>query len=211
MQEKCLLSTAYFPPVHYFSLLPSAGKVYIEKRENYIKQTWRNRCSILTANGPVSLIVPVLSGSYRKNPISDIKIDYSKKWQQIHLRALVSSYRHSPYFEFYYEQVEKVILGNHKYLLDLNTGSLDALIELAGIKTSVSFTTEFKGIKDEPYDFRYLISPKKDHGNQFFLFKEYPQVFREKFEFIPGLSTLDLLFNTGPDASDYLPGLIVRT
>jgi hypothetical protein len=203
MQEKYLFSSAYFPPVHYFALIPEAHRICIEKRENYIKQTWRNRCRILTANGPASLTVPILLGSFHKVPVKDIKIDYSKKWQQVHLRGLVSSYRLSPFFEYFYEIVENVILGNHKYLLDLNMYSLDALIKITGIRTSVSYTSEFEDINKEPYDFRYLITPKKNPLEQDFSFKEYPQVFCDRFEFIPGLSMLDLIFNAGPDAQKY--------
>ena len=87
---KYLLSSAYFPPVNYFSLIMTADEVVIENEENYIKQTYRNRCRIYAANGPMTLSVPVLDGSFRKTPLKEIRIDYSKRWQQVHLGAIES-------------------------------------------------------------------------------------------------------------------------
>ena len=106
MAEKILLSSTYFPPINYLSIVSRADKIFIEKEENYLKQTYRNRCLILTANGPSSLSVPVLSGSSIKSPVRDIKIDYSKRWQQVHIRALISSYKSSAFFEYYFEDFE---------------------------------------------------------------------------------------------------------
>src|SRR5512133_2676176 len=106
--EKYLLSTAYFPPVHYLSLISRASNVFIEQEENYLKQTYRNRCIILTAAGPSPMIVPVMMGRNSGTRVKDIRIDYSKRWQQIHLRDIISSYNSSAYFEYYFEDIEKV-------------------------------------------------------------------------------------------------------
>ncbi len=92
MPEEILLPTAYLPPAGYFSLIAEAGKLLLERQENYIKQTYRNRCTILTANGKVSLSVPVRKGTSPKISIKDAEIDYSKRWQQVHLGAISSAY-----------------------------------------------------------------------------------------------------------------------
>ena len=96
MAGKILVSTAYLPPAEYFSLISHADEVLIEREENYLKQSYRNRCYILSAHGPQLLTVPVYLGSQHKTHIKDIRIDYSKRWQQIHLRAIIASYRSSP-------------------------------------------------------------------------------------------------------------------
>ena len=46
-----------------------------------------------------------------------------------------------------------------------------------------------------------LISSKKEVKSEF---KEYVQVFGNKFGFLPNLSILDLLFNLGPETKTYL-------
>src|SRR5512133_2136255 len=106
MPGKILLSTAYLPPVDYIGLITGADEVTIEKEENYIKQTYRNRCYILSPAGPQLLSVPVYEGSRHKILIRDVRIDYSKRWQHVHLRAIVSSYTSSPFFDFYFDRVE---------------------------------------------------------------------------------------------------------
>lgn len=196
-----LVATAYLPPVAYFSLISDAEEVFIEKEETYLKQTYRNRCYILTANGIQSMSVPVLLGSFHKTIIKNIKIDYSKRWQQIHLRALNAGYRSSPYFEYYFEEIEKIISAKHEYLLDLNQELMTFFIDSLKIKCRLNYTTHFEPANNNPGDFRYIFSPKKELKRDYM---EYLQVFSERYGFVPGLSITDLLFNTGPDAAGYL-------
>ncbi len=203
MAEKYLLSSAYFPPIHYLSVIYGADKVFIEKEENYLKQTYRNRCVILSANGPSALSVPVMSGSFRKTLVKDIRIDYSKRWQQVHLRAIISSYKSAAYYEYYFEDIEKVLLGKPKYLLDLNMLALETVLRFTRISTPVYFTSVFELVTADDYDFRYIISPKKEIPG-ISSAKEYYQVFGYKFGFVPDLSILDLIFNVGPDSINYL-------
>jgi hypothetical protein len=201
MAGKILLSTAYLPPVEYFATIAGTDEVLIEKEENYLKQTYRNRCCILSANGRQILTVPVYQGSYHKTCIKDIRIDYSKRWQQVHLGAFTSSYNASPWFLHYFEVIEKIILKNHKYLLDLNTGLLTAVLNFLKLNINISYTTVFKPIGDDKNDFRYRISPKIKSNYQA---KKYLQVFGQKAGFVPGLSIADLVFNMGPDAASQL-------
>ena len=107
MGEEVLLSTAYFPPAEYFSLIAHSRKVMIESEENYLKQTYRNRCMILGANGPLALIVPVLRGSFHKTALRDLKIDNSRRWRELHLRGITSAYAAAPYFEYYYDIISR--------------------------------------------------------------------------------------------------------
>jgi hypothetical protein len=203
-----LLSSAYFPPVQYIALASGAEKVFIEKEENYIKQSYRNRFIILSANGPLSLSVPVLLGSFHKTPVRDIKIDYTKRWQQIHTGAIISSYRSSPYFEFYFEKIRDVILSGDKYLLDLNMHSMEVAMEICRIKTKVEYTSEFIQEGNERNDYRYSISPKIMDLHTEFMFNPYQQVFSDRGGFVPGLSIIDLIFNSGPDAPGYLSEIL---
>jgi hypothetical protein len=203
--DPILLSTAYFPPTHYLSLFKDASEAVIEREENYIKQTYRNRCTISSANGTMNLTVPVLLGSFHKTAIKEIKIDYSRKWQKIHIGAIISSYRAAPYFEYYFDSVEKIILSNHSFLLDINMESLMFLLSSLKIETAVSYSSVFRKEGNDSSDYRSRIVPKKKPGSYSPVFKEYPQVFGNRFEFFPGLSSLDLLFNEGPASALYLP------
>ena len=201
MSGSVVLSTSYLAPAEYFSLILAADDILIEREENYHKQTYRNRCLILTGNGMQILTVPVYLGSIHKTPIRDIRIDYSKRWQQVHLRAFIASYRSSPYFQFYFERFESIILENHELLIDLNSRLTDAVADILGIKKTISFTTTFVPPGELINDYRYNISPKKKSS---YRYKKYTQVFRHDEAFIGGLSIVDLLFNMGPEAIFYL-------
>jgi hypothetical protein len=203
MPQRYLLSTAYFPPIYYFSLIKDTGNVSIEAEESYHKQTYRNRCIILTTNGPSPLIVPVLMGRNGRTKIRDIRIDYSKRWQQVHIRAIISAYKSSAYFEYYFEDIEKVITRTPEFLLDLNNDALETVLKIPGLSADIHYTGFFEPPNENDYDFRYKISPKKEEPG-YSSSKEYYQVFSNKFQFVRGLSILDLVFNTGPDSFNYL-------
>jgi len=200
MPGEILLSTAYLPPAEYFSLIKNAGDVFIEQEENYIKQTHRNRCKILASTGILVLTVPVMKGNLLKVQVKNITIDYSKRWQQVHIRALTSSYNRSPYFQFYFEDIEKIVLKNHKFLLDLNDELLFKCLEILKVNKCILHTSSFNPDSGTNNDFRNRISPKEISGYQS---RPYIQVFSSD-GFEPGLSILDLIFNMGPESLGYI-------
>jgi hypothetical protein len=201
MNGKILVSTAYLPPVEYFSVISRAHEIYIEREENYIKQSYRNRCYILSSHGRQLLSVPVYLGSLHKTPLKEIRIDYSKRWQQVHLRALTAAYNSSPYFQFYFENFEKTISKKIDFLIDLNSELTQTVLDILKLKTKLTCTSDFEpaGLGDN--DYRYNISPKKQSE---FTVKEYMQVFNNDGRFVQGLSIVDLIFNMGPEAVGYL-------
>jgi hypothetical protein len=201
MPGKILVSTAYLPPVEYFSLISNTGQILIEKEENYLKQSYRNRCYILSSHGRQLLTVPVYLGSQHKVPVKDIRIDYSKRWQQVHLGALTASYNSSPYFQYYFEDFEKIILSKNEFLIELNIKLTELILKMLKVKTQLSFTSHYEPAGIAENDYRYILSPKKKSEYEG---KEYLQVFSPGSGFVKGLSIIDLLFNTGPDAINYV-------
>ncbi len=201
MSGKIFLSTAYLPPAEYFARIKDASEVFIEGEENYHKQSYRNRCYILTAGGTQFLTVPVYLGSLHKTRIRDIRIDYSKRWQPIHSRALRTAYNSSPYFLYYFEALDKIIRRDHKYLLDLNMELLSEILNILKIDLKPVYTSEFIPVNNAGCDYRYSIDPKKESC---YAQREYFQVFNSLHGFVPGLSILDLVFNMGPEAVNYL-------
>ena len=204
MEGRILISSAYLPPAEYFSLISDADETLVEKEENYLKQSYRSRCYITSAHGIQLLSVPVYDGSRRKTPICDIKIDYSKRWQQVHLGALSASYSASPYFVFYFEAVERIILKNHSFLLDLNMELAILICSILKTGKELRYTSVFEPVGSIPNDYRYSLSPKKESS---FRPKEYIGVFNSGTVFDPKISIVDLIFNTGPEAAGYLKNL----
>ena len=201
MTGKILVSTAYLPPVEYFAVISQAEEALIEREENYLKQSYRNRCYILSSHGLQLLTVPVYLGSQHKTPVKDIRIDYSKRWQQIHLGAIIASYGSSPYFQFYFETIERIISKKVDFLFDLNMELTDSLLRLLKLESKIICTTDFAPTGESENDFRYKISPKKESH---YSAKEYMHVFDSGNRFIHRLSIIDLIFNKGPEAGEYL-------
>jgi hypothetical protein len=113
---------------------------------------------------------------------------------------MTSAYNRSPYFQFYSEHLEKILLRNHRFLIDLNDELLIRFLEFLNINKCILHTSIFQPYSGLPKDFRYRISPKTSSG---FASRPYIQVFGNK-NFVPGLSILDLVFNMGPESSDYI-------
>lgn len=201
MAGKVLVSTAYLPPVEYFSVISGNDEVQIEREENYLKQSYRNRCYILSSHGAQLLSVPVFLGSQHKTLVKDIRIDYSKRWQQVHLGALTAAYNSSPYFQYYFEAIELIISKKTDFLLDLNMELTEKILEMLKVDIKITYSTNFKPVVLDNNDFRYSLSPKKESQ---FRVREYMQVFGTDNEFDHRLSIVDLIFNMGPDAGGYL-------
>ena len=141
-----LLSTAYFPPIEYFALLARYSVVYIEACENYCKQSWRNRCRILSANGPLDLNVPVVheGGSFRI-PIKRIRVEYTTPWVVRTERAIESAYSSAPYFGHYRDGVFAILDSHPDTLWNLNMRIIRYFCEKFGIGTEIRETISFVG------------------------------------------------------------------
>jgi hypothetical protein len=194
--NSAVLFSAYFPNIQYISKFLLHDDIIIDIYENYIKQTYRNRCEILAANGPLSLVVPVKKNNHCLT--KDIQIDYSENWQKVHERTILSSYKNSPFYEYYIDYFVPFFSNKEKYLLDFNNKILETILNILSIKPNVSFSNEFVDFGE--YNYKDIIHPKlskKKYDNEFCP-EHYIQIFSEKYGFVENLSTLDLIFSEGP-------------
>ena len=119
MSKQVLLSSHYFPCIAYFAYLSKYGTSLIDTGEYFVKQSYRNRCIIYTANGPLSLSIPVIKKN--KTPMKEVLIDYSDGWTTNHWRAICSAYNGSPFFEFYSDDLKNILFKEYTSLVELNT------------------------------------------------------------------------------------------
>lgn len=202
MSQSVLLSSAYLAPIEYYQAIAQNDATIIEQYDHFEKQTYRNRCRILTCNQVMDLVVPIIRPKERC-PFKEIKISYTEKWQQTHWRAIESAYNKSPFFEYYKEDYEPFYTKKYDYLIDLNQGLMETTMELIHLYGPISLSETYqKG--DELVgitDMRRSFHPKQIHTKTN---KPYYQVFDQKFGFQPHLSIIDLLFNMGPETILYL-------
>ncbi len=204
------LSTAYLAPVDYYRCLTEFDKIIIEQYCNYVKQTYRNRCIIASANGPQVLSIPVERTDSPKCLTKDIRISDHNNWRHLHWNAIVSAYNSTPFFEYYEDDFHPFYERKYEFLFDFNEALRELICRLIDIDLKVCYTSVYGIVGSDildseslsANDFRETIHPKREpiHSE----FKPYYQVFDSKFGFQSNLSIIDLLFNMGPESVLFL-------
>lgn len=208
-----LLTSAYLPPVQYFSKLYASPCIYLETYEHYVKQTYRNRALIAGPNGVQALTIPV-EHEYSKRPATrDIRLSDHGNWQHLHRNALQSAYEGSPYFEYYADDILSIYDREHRFLVDFNADFLHTICDLLNLKPNLLQTEAYADAQAlGAEDFREAIRPKISHSiDKTFRSVEYYQVFRQKHGFLENLSIIDLLFNMGPESRLILRDSVIES
>ncbi|MFV8337081.1 WbqC family protein [Flavobacterium sp. RSP29] len=197
-----LIHPTYFPSISHFAAMVQSENITFEIEDNFQKQTNRNRTYIYSPNGIQLLNIPVKHSKESHQKTKDIKIETDFDWQKQHFKSLEAGYRSSPFFEFFEDDIRPIFKKKYTFLLDLNFEVFAILSKCFRLKLDFTTTTEYLHEVDTTAitDFRALVNGKKDLS----LFESYTQVFDDKHGFINNLSVLDLLFNEGKYALDYL-------
>lgn len=198
--SQALLSSAYFGPVQWFQKLHRYDRCLIERYDNYVKQTYRNRCVIAATGGPQTLTVPIERYDGSKCLMRDIRISDHGAWRHVHWNAIVSSYGESPFFDYYADDILPFFERRWKYLYDFNLDITHTVCSLLDIRPVIEPTSDYIRTEDVAADdFRDAIRPKYPLPDAAFEPRPYYQVYSRKHGFLPNLSILDLLFNEGPE------------
>ncbi len=200
-----LIHPTYFPPISHYIAMVQAQSVTLEMEDNFQKQTNRNRMYIYSPNGVQLLNVPVKHSNEQHQKYKDVRIENDFGWQKNHFKSLEAAYRTSPFFEYFEDDFRPLFEKKHTYLMDLNLEIFELVNNSLGITIEAQKTTEYFHEVTEYTDFRALVNGKKDTTQ----IEPYTQVFNEKHGFINNLSILDLLFNEGRYAVDYLKKQVV--
>ena len=155
---RMILPTTYLGPVDWYrQFLANPSAVQIEVMESFPKQTYRNRCTIATPDGPLTLSVPVKRAD-SKQLTRDVEISYQQRWQHQHWIALVSAYKRTPYFDYYADFFRPFYEKETKFLVDLNEGLHEVIVRLLANKAmgnrqwaiGENRTTDWQGLDLEP-------------------------------------------------------------
>lgn len=196
-----LFYPAYFASIRQYMEILKGSDCRFEVWDNFERQTYRNRMYILGPNGKQMLNIPVVKQGRIKT--SEVLIDYKYDWIDLHQKSLDTAYRSSPFYEFYREDILRVLNQKFDKLQNLQFAAHDWVMEALDEESTYTKTSEFT-MEVSGKDYRELIKAKKE------IIPDYPayyQVFANRYGFTPNLSILDLLFNEGPSSARYLYGL----
>jgi hypothetical protein len=180
--------------------MAQAETITLEMEDNFQKQTNRNRMYVYSPNGIQMLNVPVKHTKEIHQKTKDIRIEQAFGWQKQHFKSLEAAYRCSPFFEYFEDDIAPIFEKKFDFLMDLNLETLHLVSKCLRMPLEYKETTEYFHEQSNHQDYRNLVNGKKDTTQ----IEPYTQVFDEKHGFINNLSILDLLFNEGRYALDYL-------
>jgi len=195
-----LIHPTYFPSVSHFVAMAQADRMVLEVEDHFQKQTNRNRTYIYSPNGIQLLNIPIKHTKERHQNIKEVQLETAFDWQKQHFKSLEAAYRTSPFFEYFEDSLLPIYNKKYRFLMDLNLESMSIVSKCLGMTFEYEKTIEYFHEVNEYVDYRTLVNGKKDTST----FESYTQVFGDKHGFINNLSILDLLFNEGRFALDYL-------
>lgn len=190
-----VLPVAYLPSTASLTHLLKEECI-VDLHEHFIKRSERNRARILTPDGTMELTAHVQRANRPRTPVCDLRLDYSKRWQHQHEKALLSAYRASPYFDHYWDLLEPFYRRRYEFLADYNLELTALLLKAMGMEERMPRLSE-RYVEAEPGDCD--LRPKKNGGPAFEA-EPYVQVFSDRLPFAANLSAVDLLFAEGPSA-----------
>lgn len=192
-----LFPARYFGNLAYFKSLYNTDVIVFEQHEYFYKQQEINRFSILSANGKLELTVPVSKPFGSKTPICKILVSNQQDWRKNHLKSLESAYSSAPFYDYYAYDIERFLENSVSDLLSLNLAS----IELVGHWLDLVIPFQLTSSHEQTGDF---IDYRKESFATTKTVPLYNQVFANKDQLIDQLSILDLIFNEGPMARNWI-------
>lgn len=205
-----LLSSTYFGPIQWYQKLNRYDSILIEQHDSFVKQTYRNRCIIATANGSQALSMPISPGNKDKGDegmpttVNSTIISDHGNWRHVHWNALKSAYGESPFFEYYADDIKPFFTGKWTDLYSFNMDICRKMCELLDIEPNISLTNHYISREEACdlgiADFRDAIRPKHPLPDPDFEPLRYYQVYEQRHGFLPNMSIIDLLFNMGNES-----------
>lgn len=142
------------------------------------------------------LNIPIVhvGGATGRQKYKDVRLDNTYHWQRRHWKTLQTAYRTSPFFEYYEDEIAPLFHSRYEFLLDFNLATIAQMCECLQLEMTQQKTNSFQEEPDGMHDARFLVDAKSEPPQ---FSPRYRQVFGDRHGFIPDLSILDLLFNTG--------------
>lgn len=203
--DSILIDIQYLPPVSWFARVLQANEVFFERCENFVKATNRHRAEVAMTKGRHILSIPLKGGRDQHRLYTDTQISYdAANWQKSHWHSIVAAYGSAPFFEFYEHKLKPFYTKPYPGLFDYNFELVDLLLGFLKANVNYKFTEQYVKQPDSAIDYR------SNRLSTFYEITPYYQVFADKTGFQTDVSIIDLIFNLGPAAKEYLLTLEIQ-
>jgi WbqC-like protein family len=182
----------YFANVHWYAQAVHHQVVHLPSMP-YQKTLHLNQTQICSANGRLSLSIPLQGGRNQRVPYSQIQISEAENWRKNHLRSIQTNYGKAPFFENIFPYLQDFYTKPFATLADCNTQSFMMVNKILNLQISLLPTSDTQ---------MNAAIPVHNYA--------YQQVFQDKIAFVPQLSILDLLMNEGRNANSVLQKMILE-
>ena len=184
--------------MQYYAAMLATRQPVVHAAQTSLTRLWaHNHCRICGANGVQQLVIPVEKTNYlATTPMRDVVISEHGNWRHQHWGALFSSYGKSPFFDYIADDLQRTICGSQRFLLDFNMQLHQLVVDFLDLPIHCTATDTLPPLAD---DLRRAVGEKKPSGNMVHNVPYY-QLWAERFGFVPDLSIIDLLCNTGREA-----------
>ena len=219
-----ILQSNYIPWKGYFDIIAAVDEFILYDDVQFTKNDWRNRNKIKTPQGVQWLTVTV--GQDIKRRIRDVEL-LNSKWQTKHWKTLESNYRRAPYFEEVAAIFEPLYMQRqHANLSALNQMFIEAICAYLNITTKISHSWDYQLVEGKSARLadlctqagatEYISGPAaKDYIEEnvfaeqgikltWFDYEGYPEYPQLWGDFTHTVTILDLLFNCGNAAPQYM-------
>jgi len=225
-KKVAVVQSNYIPWKGYFDIIASVDEFIIFDDMQYTRRDWRNRNLIKTPNGVQWLTVPVkVKGKYHQT-IRETEID-GVDWARTHWKTFSQHYRRANHFSAIAQELEALYLQTeYSHLSQLNRALIEWVCSKLCINTVISNSWDYQLIEGKTERLadlccqagatEYISGPTArgyieesvfaERGIKLTWFDytgypEYPQLWGE---FIHKVSIIDLLFNCGKEAPQYM-------
>jgi hypothetical protein len=190
----------YFINYNYLKLLIDINTITLLTNRAYTKGWFTNKCTIVGANGIITLSVPLLGGRNQKSLLKGVKIAYEEDWRKQHLRSIKSCYGNAPYFDYYYPIFQKIYSQKFELLFDLNLFILKELLLILKVDINIDINDNLITIEDTLFTKSDVLKNSTLYSTKI----NYTQVFEDRLGFTSNLSIIDLIMCMGPQSKGIL-------
>jgi hypothetical protein len=226
MKKVIITQSNYIPWKGYFDAINTADQFIIYDDMQYTKRDWRNRNKIKTKDGLLWLSVPVeVKGKYFQK-INETVVSEAD-WGKTHWKTIHANYSKAPYYKLYKDFFEEFYMNNDKkFLTDINYTLITIVNKLLSISTEISFSSDFELVEGKteklvdlckkvgatdyysgPAAQNYMdesLFEAESVKVHYFDYSGYPVYQQLHGDFAHDVSILDLLFNEGENAKNFM-------